>query len=819
MFFLIEENIQEVLLKDEMKSSYIDYAMSVVVGRAIPDVRDGLKPVHRRIIYAMADNNWNITSSHVKCAKIVGETLGNYHPHGDTSVYNALVRMGQSFSLRYPLIHPQGNFGSIDGDPPAAYRYTEARLSRITNELIEDLEKETVEFIPNFDASTTEPRYLPAKLPNMLLNGTKGIAVGMATSMPPHNLKEVCQGIIATIDNPDISVLELMEFIKGPDFPTGGIITSTSGIYNAYAYGQGNIPLRGKIEEETKGKIRNLIISEIPYLLNKTTLIEGIAKLIRDGVLKDIRDLRDESDRKGMRIVLEMKKDAQPPIIKNILFKRTKLFTNFNVVNLVLISDGKQPKILNLKNLIEEYIKHRLDIIFRKTTYQLKKAQDRLHKVDGLLIALNNIDNVVSIIKNSNDSKDARTKLKNKYKLSDIQVKAILEMPLSRLTSLETKKLIDEQKTLNQQITELKKILDSKEIRFNIIKDELIELSKKYGDDRKTEIIEEEILGIASKDLINKEPTIVILTKNHYIKRMAIEDYRTQKRGGRGKKGMSVSEEDFIIDLFVCSTHDTILFFTSKGRVYTMKCFEVPLQQRTSKGKPIVNLIKIREGEEISSMIPINNFDTNDLLIMITKNGIAKKIQLKAFSKVLLSGLRAQAIRPNDKLVSVKKLSNEFQDIFIVTKLGYAIRFDESELKEQRRTTMGYKGLNLREGDEVIESLLVNIDDVILTLTQNGYGQRTYIKEYRKTRRAAKGVKNIKLTKADKDKVIAVKIATEEDILIGTEQGQVIRVPIDSIKITHRPSKGVRVIKLYEKDSVVAIGKCAKQVKQIDKNP
>ena len=806
------ERIKEVLLKEEMKSSYIDYAMSVVVGRAIPDIRDGLKHVHRRIIYAMLDNNWFYNNSHVKCAKIVGETLGNYHPHGDAAVYNALVRMGQDFSLRYPLIDPQGNFGSIDGDPPAAYRYTEARLAQISNELIEDIQKETVEFISNFDGSTTEPRYLPAKLPNILLNGTKGIAVGMATSMPPHNLKEVCNGIISTIDNPDISIEELMEIIPGPDFPTGGIITSTSGIYNAYANGQGNVTIRGKIEEETKGKTSNLIISEIPYLVNKTSLIESIAKLIRDGILKDIRDLRDESDRKGMRIVLELKKDAQPLIIKNILFKRTKLLTTFNIENLVLIKDGKQPKILNLKELIEEYIKHRLDVIVKRTSYDLKKAQDRLHIVDGLIIALNDIDNVVSIIKSSKDAKEARSKLKSAYNLSEIQVKSILQMPLSRLTSLETQKLLDEQTALNQQIIELNKILKSKEKQLDIIKTELNELSTKYGDDRRTEIIEEEeIHDIEKKDLIKKEPTIVVLTNNHYIKRMGLKDYRTQKRGGRGKKGITVGEEDFIIDLFVSSTHDTILFFTSKGRVYAIKCFEIPLQQRTAKGKPIINLIKLKEGEEISAMIPIHDFHTNDFLIMVTKNGIAKKIQLKLFSKIQKSGLRAQVIRPKDKLISVKRLSNELQDIFIVTKNGYAIRFDESELKEQRRTTMGYKGVDLREGDEVIDSLLVNNDDTILTLTQSGYGQRTYINEYRKTRRAMKGVKNIKLTKEENDNVIAVKIATEEDILIGSEQGQVIRVSIDSIRITHRPSKGVKVIKLYEDDAVVAIGKCERE--------
>ena len=806
------EKVQEVLLKDEMKSSYLDYAMSVVVGRAIPDVRDGLKPVHRRIIYAMVDNNWYYNSPHVKCAKIVGETLGNYHPHGDASVYNALVRMGQDFSLRYPLIHPQGNFGSIDGDPPAAYRYTEARLAQISNELIEDIEKQTVDFEPNFDGTASEPRYMPAKLPQMLLNGTKGIAVGMATSMPPHNLREVCQGIITTIDNPDISIEELMEIITGPDFPTGGTITNTSGIYSSYAYGKGNIAIRGTIKEEIKGTKNNLIITEIPYLLNKTLLIENIAKLIRDGVLKDIRDLRDESDRKGMRIVLELKKNAQPPIIKNILFKRTRLLSNFNVVNLVLINDGKQPKILNLKELIQEYIKHRLIIISKRTAYQLKKAQDRLHKVDGLIIALQDIDNVVNIIKNSKNAKEARTKLKDKYGLSDIQVKAILEMPLSRLTNLETQKLLDEQKSLNTQIEDLKKILESKTVQLGIIKDELTELSKKYGDDRRTEILEQEEIGdIQRKDLIKKEPTIVVLTKNHYIKRMALKDYRTQRRGGRGKRGMTVGEEDLITDLFVCSTHDTILFFTSKGRVYSMRCFEIPLQQRTAKGKPIINLIKLKEGEEISEMIPIHDFYANDMLIMVSKKGIVKKILLKLFSKVQTSGLRAQVIRADDKLVSVKKLSNELQDIFITTKKGYAIRFDESQLRVQGRATMGVKGLNLREGDEVIDSLLVNIDDTILTLTHNGYGQRTRINEYRKTRRAMKGVKNIKLTKEENDKVIAVKIAKEEDILVGTEQGQVIQIPIGSIRITHRPSKGVRVIKLYENDSVVSIGKVEKQ--------
>jgi len=812
---LASDQIEEILLKDEMKSSYIDYAMSVVVGRAIPDVRDGLKPVHRRIIYAMATNNWYYNSPHVKCAKIVGETLGNYHPHGDMAVYNSLVRMGQDFSLRYPLIDPQGNFGSIDGDPPAAYRYTEARLAQIANELIEDIDKDTVDFIPNFDDSTVEPIFLPAKLPNLLLNGTKGIAVGMATSMAPHNLTEVCLGVIAQIDVPDVSVEELMEIIQGPDFPTGGVITDTNGIYNAYSTGIGAVTLSGKIETETKAGYNSLIITEIPYLVNKTVLIESIAKLIKDGVLKDIRDLRDESDRKGMRIVLDLRKNAQPLIIKNILFKRTRLLTTFNITNLVLIKEGKQPKILTLKEIIQEYIDHRLAIINRRTEFLLKKAQSRLHKVEGLLIALNDIDNVVNIIKNSKDINEAKTKLKEIYDLSDIQVQAILSMPLSRLTNLEQQKLIDEQKSLNDSIKEYNKILKNKKIRLDIIKEELNYLIKKYGDERKTEIkiVEQgDVKEFKRKDLIKKEPTMVIFTKNQYIKRISLKEYQTQGRGGRGKKGMTIREEDIIDDLFVCSTHDTILFFTSKGRVYSIKCFDIPLQTRTARGKPIVNFLALQEGENLSAMIPINNFNTNEMLIMTTKKGITKKTPLKLFSKFRTTGVRAQRIRPDDELVSVKRLSNELQDIFIATKLGYAVRFDESELRELGKTSMGVKGADLRENDEVIDALLVTDDEIILTLTKNGNGQRTYVKEYRKTGRGAKGVKNITLDFSKGDEVIATKIAKHMDLLIGSEQGQVIRVPVDSIRITHRKAKGVRVIKLYEKDSVVAIGKCAKQI-------
>ena len=804
------ENIKEVALKDELQRSYIDYAMSVVVGRAIPDVRDGLKPVHRRIIYAMYQNNWNYNGPHVKCAKIVGEVLGNYHPHGDTAVYNSLVRLAQNFSLRYPLIDPQGNFGSIDGDPPAAYRYTEARLSVIANELIEDIEKNTVEFQPNFDDTKEEPRYLPSNIPNILLNGTKGIAVGMATSMPPHNLIEICTGIVATIDNPDISIEELMEIIKGPDFPTGGIITDTSGAYNAYSTGRGSVILSGKVDTEPQGNRNNLIISEIPYLVNKTSLIESIAKLIRDGALKDVRDLRDESDRNGMRIVLELKKDAQPIMIKNVLFKRTSLRVSINIINLVLTNDGKQPKILTLKDIIQEFINFRLEIIYKRTEFDLKKAEDRLHRIEGLLIAINDIDNVIQLIKSSKDSEEAKNKLISSYQLSDIQVEAILSMTLSKLTNLEQQKLIEEQKELKNKIEELKKILEDKQLRLNIIKEELTTLSKNYGDERRTKIVEEDVVRkIEKMDLIKKEPTIVILTKNQYIKRISLEEYRTQKRGGRGKKGMSIGEEDFIVDLFVCSTHDTILFFTTNGRVYSIKTFEIPLQNRTAKGKPIVNLLLLQKEEQIADMIPINNFNTSEMLILNTKKGIVKKCPLKLFSKIKKSGIRAQTIRIDDKLVSVKKLSHELQNIFIATKMGYAIKFEESELRELGRTSIGVKGVDLREGDEVIDALIVTDEDVVLTFTLNGYGQKAKIGEYRKTGRGAKGVININLDDSEKDEVIAIKIADDKDLLIGTEQGQVIRLSQSSMRVTHRKAKGVRLIHLYEGDHVVAIGKCA----------
>jgi DNA gyrase subunit A len=506
---LVSEQIEEILLKDEMKSSYIDYSMSVIVGRAIPDVRDGLKPVQKRIIYAMAENGWDSRSPHVKCAKIVGEVLGNYHPLGDSATYGALVRMGQTFSLRYPLIDPQGNFGSVDGDEPAAYRYTEARLSRISDELTEDINKKTVEFIPNFDDSKIEPTYLPAKIPNILINGTKGIAVGMATSMPPHNLNEICQGIIATIDDPEISIPELMEIIKGPDFPTGGIISDTTGIYNAYTTGTGNVNINGKVETEIKDGKTSLIITEIPYLVNKSLLIESIAKLIKDGALKDIRDLRDESDRHGMRIVIDLTKNAQPVIIKNILFKRTRLATSFNIINLVLVNNGKQPKILTLKEIIQEFIDHRLLIIKRRIEFDLKKAEDRLHRVEGLLIALDDIDNVVNLIKSSKDTKEAKTKLMDAYDLSEIQVQAILSMQLSRLTNLEKQKLVDEKNSLNENIKKFKKILASEKLRLDIIKNELKDLSEKYGDPRRSKIElsgDEPVREIEKKDLIKNEP-------------------------------------------------------------------------------------------------------------------------------------------------------------------------------------------------------------------------------------------------------------------------------------------------------------------------
>lgn len=811
------EKIIEKNIGLELEDRYLDYAMSVIVGRAIPDVRDGLKPVHRRIIFSMYQNRHFFNQPFVKCARIVGDCLGKYHPHGDMAVYNSLVRMAQDFSLRYPLIWPQGNFGSIDGDDPAAYRYTEARLAQISNELIEDIDKETVEFVPNFDDSLKEPKFLPSKLPNLLINGTNGIAVGMSTNMAPHNLSEVCNGIIAKIDNPDISLEVLQTHILAPDFPTGGIIIDPRGVTEAFKTGRGKIVVRGKVDVETsKENKRSMIISEIPYMVNKTTLIQSIAKLIQDKNLKDIKDLRDESDREGMRIVLELNTNAVPELIENILYKRTKLQDSFNIINLTLVPkldeaghEHLQPKIMTLQQLIDEYLKHREQIIYKRTVFELTKTKAKHHKIEGLLIALNDIDNVILLIKGSKDSSEASIKLIKKYKLTKIQADAILSMQLSRLTSLESQKLVDEKNNLVKKVVELEKIIASEKIRFEIIKQELKELSQNFGNPRRTQIIDlSDEKDIERKDLIKVESMIVMLTEDQYIKRVPTGTWQTQGRGGKGKKIMKSGEEDFLRDIFSCLTHDNILFFTSKGRVYSLHCYDIPSHARTAKGRSINRILNLKEDEKIAHMIPISKFSEQDTLVFVTKKGIVKRTLLGEYGNIHKGGIIAIKIRENDELISVLVLGKDPKDIFVGTTGGYAARFDVRAIKKTNRDTMGVKGIKLREGDNVIEAQLTDKETIIFTLTKKGVAKRTPVTEYRKTAKNRLGVININF-KDDEDEVIAIRIPIKgEDLLIGTKLGLLIRINVDSIRETHRVTQGVIAIKINPEDEVVSIGKC-----------
>jgi len=818
------EKIIEKNIGIELEEKYLDYAMSVIVGRAIPDVRDGLKPVHRRIIFSMYQNRFFYNQPFIKCGEIVGEVLGKYHPHGDQAVYNSLVRMAQDFSLRYPLINPQGNFGSIDGDEPAAYRYTEARLAQISNELVEDIEKETVYFIPNYNDRRDEPRFLPAKIPNLLVNGTNGIAVGMSTNMAPHNLSEVCNAIMAKIDNPDINLYEITTKLIAPDFPTGGIIINPRDVTQIYKTGRGKLVVRGKIEVETSKKgNKSLIISEIPYMVNKSTFILSIAKLIQNNELKDVKDLRDESDQEGMRIVIELKINSVPELAKNILFKRTKLQSSFNVINLTLVpkidesgQEHLQPKILNLSELIDEYLKHREQIIYKRTLFDLNKTKAKLHKIEGLLIALADIDNIIKIIKSSKDSSEASKKLTSNYKLTKIQADSILNMRLSRLTSLETQKLIDEKTELVQKIKELEKIKSSERVRFDIIKQELKELSQKFGDERRTQLFdlshEEEL---EKKDLIRVESMIVMLTEDQYIKRVPTETWQRQLRGGKGKKIMKSSEEDFLKDIFSCLTHDIILFFTTKGRVYSLECYAIPSHSRTAKGRSILRILNLKENEKIAHMIRISKFSEEDTLVFATKNGLVKRTPLKYFKNIRRGGIIAIKIRENDELISALKLEQTPKDLFIGTKNGYAARFEVKQLKNLGRMAMGVRGIKLRENDEVIGALLTDEKTKLLTLTKKGYGKTSNIGEYRKTFRNAKGVININF-KLKEDEVIAIQRVEGQDLLIGTKKGQVVRININSIRVSHRVTQGVKAIDLNEEDEVCTIGKCTEKI--IDTN-
>ncbi|MFA5857760.1 MAG: DNA gyrase subunit A [Elusimicrobiota bacterium] len=797
-------------IEEEMKTSYIDYAMSVIVGRALPDVRDGLKPVHRRILYAMKEMGLNKRSAYKKSARVVGDVLGKYHPHGDSSVYDALVRMVQDFSLRYTLIDGQGNFGSLDGDPPAAMRYTEVRMDTIADELLIDIDKNTVDFVPNYDGSMTEPTVLPARLPNLLVNGSSGIAVGMATNIPPHNLVEIIDGINLLIENPAIEIAELAKVIKGPDFPTGGIIYGKSGIKSYLETGRGSITIRAKAEiEDIKSGKQAIIINEMPYQVNKAQLLSHIAELVRDKKLEDISDLRDESDRDGVRAVIEIKRDGNAQIVLNNLYKHTQMEVSFGVIMLALVNN--KPRVLNIKEVLEQYIEYRKVIIVRRTKFELDKADKRAHILEGLRIALDNLDKIIRTIREAKDTDTAREELMLKFKLSKVQSQAILDMRLQQLTGLERKKLEDEYLELIKTIERLKLILSNQKRVLEIIKTELAEIRDKYGDKRKTAIVAR-TTELTDEDLILKEDVVVSISHAGYIKRIPVNIYRSQRRGGKGITGVIPKEEDFVEDMFVTSTHAYVLFFTNKGRVYWLKVYEIPEASRQAKGKALVNLIRITSEEKVTAYIPVESFENEarKYLLMITKQGTVKKTELVMYSNPRPSGIIAIGLDTGDELIDVK-LTDGKQKVFIATRNGKAALYKDEQVRNMGRGAKGVRGIRLEASDIVVGADIVTSDDVILTVTDKGYGKRTEVSEYRLTNRGAKGVTNLKSTDKNGCVVGIRKVNTEQDLMIMTTQGMAIRVPIRNISIIGRATQGVRLIRLDEGDKIAAVASIVKE--------
>ncbi len=796
-----------VFIEDEMKKSYLDYSMSMITARALPDVRDGLKPVHRRVMYGMSELGLVHNKQPKKCARVVGDVIGKYHPHGDAAVYDTLVRMAQDFSLRYCMVDGQGNFGSIDGDPPAAMRYTECRMTRLAEEMLIDLDKDTVDYVPNYDDSMQEPSVLPAKIPFLLLNGGTGIAVGMATNMAPHNLAEVIDAIIAVIDDPEIKLDKLIDIIPGPDFPTGGIIYGRGGIWQAYKTGKGKVILRGKVEIEKGQQDREkIVITEIPYMVNKTGLLEKMADLVRLKTIEGISFIRDESDRRGMRIVIGVKKDDFADVILNKLYKYTHLQTTFGINNLALVD--KKPRLLCLKDLIELFIDHRHTVVERRTQFELKKAQERAHILEGLRVAIDNIDEIVELIKTSSSTEEANTRLQERFSLSDIQSKAILEMRLQRLTGLEREKIEEEYKTLLRQIEELKDILERRERRMGIIKDELLEIKKKFKDERRTEIVEDEgDVDIDIEDMIANEDMVITMTHEGYIKRCPVNTYRSQGRGGRGVKGMDSKEDDFVDTLFIASTHSYILFFTNTGRCYWLKVYKIPEAGRYSRGRPIVNLLQLRTDEEVASFMPIKEFDDTHFIVVITKNGIVNKQPLNAYSNVRRDGINAINLDEGDRVVECK-LTDGNNDIIIGTKKGMAVRFHESAIRELGRNTHGVRGITLREGDAVIGMVIVDESNLLLSVTENGYGKRTAVTEYRRTNRGGIGIINIKTTKRNGSVVGIKRIGEAHDVLLITRNGIIIRCDGSKISLIGRNTQGVKLINLEEGDAVIDVALC-----------
>ena len=799
-----DQHIVESPLVPEMENSYIEYAMSVIVGRALPDVRDGLKPVHRRILYAMYEDNLTSDKPFKKSATCVGDVLGRYHPHGDASVYDALVRLAQDFSMRYMLVDGHGNFGSVDGDPPAAYRYTEARLSKISNEMLRDIEKDTVDWDPNFDESRKEPRVLPCRFPNLLVNGSSGIAVGMATNIPPHNLREVIGACICVLDDPDATLSDLMEHVKGPDFPTRGIIMGRSGIRAAYATGRGRLMVRARheFEEFNNGRTR-IIITELPYQVNKRMLIKAIADQVEDKRLEGISDIRDESDRNGMRMVIELKRDANPQVVLNRLFAQTQLQTTFAINMLALVENQRQPKILSLRHIIDEYLKFQEEIIIRRTRFDLKKAQERAHLLEGLLIAQDNIDEVIKIIRSSYDN--AKENLMQRFGLDDVQAQAILDMRLKALQGLDREKLQTEYKELEEKIAYFLRVLSDEGLVKSILKEELTAIADKFGDDRKTEIQDvEDELDI--EDLIEEEQCVFTLTENGYIKRTPVSEYAAQSKGGMGKKGITTREEDTVVDVFTASTHDYILFFTDTGKVYRKKGYQIPESGKAAKGVNIVNILQVETGERVQAMLHFRETGDEELyLFMTTRNGTVKRLEVSALKNLRNNGIRALTLDEGDQLISVTETRGHDR-MLIATHDGQAVCFDETDVRAMGRTAVGVRGIRLREGDYVIGAARADADKTVLSITENGYGKRTPIEEYRITNRGGMGIRNYMVT--DKTgPVVGMKVVDgTEDLLLVTAAGILIRTPVENIRVAGRATQGVIVMRFKEEgDRVISL--------------
>ena len=799
-----DQVIKTAPLVKEMEDSYIEYAMSVIVGRALPDVRDGLKPVHRRILYAMYEDGLTSDKPFKKSATCVGDVLGRYHPHGDQSVYDALVRLGQDFSMRYVLVDGHGNFGSIDGDPPAAYRYTEARMSKLSNEMLRDIEKETVDWDPNFDESRKEPRVLPSRFPNLLVNGSSGIAVGMATNIPPHNLTEVINAVICVLDNENATLDDLMEHIQGPDFPTKGMIMGRSGIRAAYATGKGHIRVRARTEFEEFGKDRTrIIVTEIPYQVNKRMLIKNMADQVEDKRLEGISDIRDESDRNGMRIVIELKRDANPQVVLNRLIAQTQLQVTFAINMLALVHDQKQPKILTLREILDEYIAFQEQIITRRTIYDRRKAQERAHLLEGLLIAQDNIDEVIKIIRTSYDN--AKERLMTRFGLDDVQAQAILDMRLKALQGLDREKLEAEYKELEERIAYYDKFLSDEGLLRQVLKDELTEIRDKYGDQRKTEIaFVEDDLDI--EDLIEEEQCVFTLTRAGYIKRTPVSEYAAQSKGGQGRKGITTRDEDCVVDVFTASTHDYLFFFTDTGKVYRKKGYQIPESGKTAKGTNIVNILQVEQGEKVQTMIHTRELDNPDLyLVMVTRNGTVKRLPVTALKNIRNSGIRALRLEEGDQLISVRE-TNGTKNILIATHDGMAVCFDENDVRPMGRDAVGVRGIRLREGDYVVSAARATAGRTVLTITEKGYGKRTPVEDYRVTNRGGIGIKNYAVTEKT-GKIVGIKVVDgSEDLLLVTQAGILIRTHVDVIREAGRATQGVIVMRFKEEgDKVISL--------------